>query len=320
MPNARFYVRNHFATPTLDPETWRLDVHGLVDRPLNLTLRDVQQLPSDTLVATLECAGNGRSLLDPPVDGEQWRLGAVSTAEWTGVPLIEVLDRAGVLSAARTIVFRGADAGAPEGSAVIRFERALSVDEARNSEAILAYAMNGESLPKEHGYPLRLIVPGWYAVASVKWLTDIEVTSTPFDGFFQTSRYVYEWDQDDGTTQIEPVRLQQVRALITEPGADAELAVGDTTVRGIAWSGAAPISAVEVSIGGGPWQAARLVGERRRHSWQWWELSTRLEEPGRTSIRARATDLAGRMQPERARWNRLGYGGNAIQIVTVQVR
>ncbi len=180
--------------------------------------------------------------------------------------------------------------------------------------------MNGESLPKEHGYPLRLIVPGWYAVASVKWLTDIEVTSTPFDGFFQTNRYVYEWHQEDGTTQIEPVRLQQVRALITEPGADAELAVGDTTVRGIAWSGAAPISAVEVSIGGGPWQAARLVGERRRHSWQWWELSTRLEEPGRTAIRARATDLAGRTQPERARWNRLGYGGNAIQIVTVQVR
>jgi DMSO/TMAO reductase YedYZ molybdopterin-dependent catalytic subunit len=304
----------------LDPETWRLDAHGLVDRPLTLTLREVQQLPSDTLVATLECAGNGRSLLDPPVDGEQWRLGAVSTAEWTGVPLVEVLDRAGLQPAARTIVFRGADAGAAEGSAVIRFERSLSVDEARNSEAILAYAMNGESLPKEHGYPLRLIVPGWYAVASVKWLTDIEVTSTPFDGFFQTSRYVYEWDQEDGTTQIEPVRLQQVRALITEPGADTELAVGDTTVRGIAWSGAAPISAVEVSIGGGPWQAARLVGERRRHSWQWWELSTRLGEPGRTSIRARATDLAGRTQPESARWNRLGYGGNAIQIVTVQVR
>ena len=320
MPNARFYVRNHFATPVLDPETWRLDAHGLVDRPLTLTLRDVQQLPSDTLVATLECAGNGRSLLDPPVDGEQWRLGAVSTAEWTGVPLVEVLDRAGLQPAARTIVFRGADAGAAEGSAVIRFERSLSVDEARNSEAILAYAMNGEPLPKEHGYPLRLIVPGWYAVASVKWLTDIEVTSTPFDGFFQTSRYVYEWDQEDGTTQIEPVRLQQVRALITEPGPDTELVVGDTTVRGIAWSGAAPISAVEVSIGGGPWQAARLVGERRRHSWQWWELSTRLEEPGRTSIRARATDLAGRTQPERARWNRLGYGGNAIQIVTVQVR
>src|SRR3954447_6436311 len=200
MPNARFYVRNHFPTPMLDATTFRLTVGGLVDRPLHLGLRDVQNMPSQTLVATLECAGNGRSMCDPPTDGEQWRLGAVSTAEWTGVPLVEILDRAGVQPAAREIVMRGADGGRVEGrSEPIRFERGLSLDEARTSDALIAYAMNGEPLPVQHGFPLRVVVPGWYSVTSVKWLIEIEVTEVPFDGFYQVDRYVYEWERD-GTT------------------------------------------------------------------------------------------------------------------------
>ncbi len=320
MPNARFYVRNHFATPTLDPTTWRLDVTGLVERPMQVNLRDVQNMRSQTLVATLECAGNGRSMFVPPVPGEQWRLGAVSTAEWTGVPLVEILDLAGIGPGAHDIVFRGADAGRVESRAEpIRFERSLSIDEARTSDALLAYAMNGEPLPIQHGYPLRLIVPGWYSVTSVKWLTDIEVVGAPFDGFFQTERYVYEWERD-GLTVREPVRLQQVRSVITEPTGDEDVAVGDVVIRGVAWSGAAPIANVDVSVGDGPWQSARLIGERRRHSWQWWELLTRLEEPGRTTLRARATDLAGRTQPEQPDWNPLGYGANAIHVVHVRLR
>lgn len=320
VPNARFYVRNHFPTPTLDLTTWRLDVTGLVDRPLHLSLRDLQNMRSQTLVATLECAGNGRSMLSPPVDGEQWRLGAVSTAEWTGVPLVEVLDRAGPMPDASSIVLRGADTGNVPGlGEPIRFERGLSLDDARGCEALLAYAMNGEPLPLQHGYPLRVIVPGWYSVTSVKWLTEIDVTASAFEGFFQAQRYVYEWEQD-GRTVLEPVRLQQVRSVITEPTDDDDVSVGDVVIRGVAWSGAAPIDSVDVSIGGGPWQVARLVGERHRHSWQWWELLTRLDEPGRTTVRARATDLAGRTQPEQPRWNRLGYGANAIQAVTIQLR
>jgi DMSO/TMAO reductase YedYZ molybdopterin-dependent catalytic subunit len=319
MPNARFYVRNHFATPPIDPERYELTVIGLVERPLRLGLRDLQKMPSQSLVATLECAGNGRSLFDPPVAGEQWRLGAASTAEWTGVPLVEILDRAGLTTAARDVVFRGADAGLVAGcTAPVRFERSLSVDDARGSGALLAYAMNGESLPLQHGRPVRLVVPGWYAVASVKWLTEIEAVGEPFEAFFQTDRYIYEWERD-GSAVREPVRLQRVRALITEPMDGATVAAGELVVRGVAWSGAAPIDRVDVSVGGSPWQPARLIGERRRHSWQWWELLTRCETRGPSTVRARATDLAGRTQPERPEWNRLGYGGNAIQTVAIDV-
>jgi DMSO/TMAO reductase YedYZ molybdopterin-dependent catalytic subunit len=320
MPNARFYVRNHFDTPRLDPLSWRLEVTGLVDRPLRLSLRDLHNMRSETLVATLECAGNGRSAFDPPADGEQWRLGAVSTAEWTGVPLAEILDRAGLTTQAVEIVFRGADQGhAEDAPDPIRFERSLPVTDAGQSSSLLAYAMNGEPLPVEHGYPVRLIVPGWYAVASVKWLTEIEAIGSPFTGFFQAQRYVYETLRD-ATAAPEPVRLQQVRSVITQPSGGQQVTAGDLVVRGVAWSGAAPIDKVEVSIGTGPWQHARLIGQRHRHSWQWWELLTRIDNPGETTLRARATDLAGRTQPDRPRWNRLGYGGNAVQNVPLLIR
>jgi DMSO/TMAO reductase YedYZ molybdopterin-dependent catalytic subunit len=319
MPNARFYVRNHFQTPRLDPASWQLEVSGLVERPLRLSLRELHNMRSETLVATLECAGNGRSAFDPPAEGEQWQFGAVSTAEWTGVPLAEILDRAGLRPEAREIVFRGADQGdVGDPAGPVRFERSLPVTDAGHSGSLLAYAMNGEPLPLEHGYPMRLIVPGWYAVASVKWLTEIDVIGAPFTGFFQTERYIYETEHD-GTVAREPVRLQQVRSVITQPSAGQEVPAGDLVVRGVAWSGAAPIDKVEVSIGTGPWQNARLIGQRHRHSWQWWELLTRIDSPGQTTLRARATDLAGRTQPDRPQWNRLGYGGNAVQNIPLLV-
>src|SRR6185503_15217450 len=176
MPNARFYVRNHFQIPALDPATFQLTVGGLAERPLRLSLADLRQLPSKNLVVTLECAGNGRTKFDPPIAGEKWDMGAVSTAEWTGVPLVEILDRCGVKANAREVLFRGADGGIVDGrSERILFERSLPLDAARESEALLAYAMNGEPLPMHHGAPLRVIVPSWYAVASVKWLTEIEL-------------------------------------------------------------------------------------------------------------------------------------------------
>ncbi|MEY2580482.1 MAG: hydroxyacylglutathione hydrolase [Ilumatobacteraceae bacterium] len=320
MPNARFYVRNHFETPTLDATNWRLTVGGLVERPLELSLRDLQNMRSQSMVATLECAGNGRSMFVPRVDGEQWHLGAVSTAEWTGVPLGEVLDRAGATAGVREVVFRGADKGVVEQSRpAVSFERSLSLDDARNSEALLAYAMNGEPLPLQHGYPLRLIVPGWFAVASVKWLTEIDLIDSSLEAFFQSERYYFEW-QRDGKTVKEPVRLQRVRSVITSPTNGADIDGGQLTIRGVAWSGAAPIGGVDVTVGDRSWQPAQLIGERRRHSWQWWELLTHVSGPGAITVRSRATDLAGRVQPEHPEWNRLGYGGNAIQTVSIHVR
>jgi DMSO/TMAO reductase YedYZ molybdopterin-dependent catalytic subunit len=319
MPNAHFYVRNHFQIPKLDPVTFRLAVGGLVERPLSLSLGDLHNMRSQTLVVTLECAGNGRTLFQPPIAGEKWNLGAVSTAEWTGVPLTEVLDRAGVRASAREVLFSGADGGSLEGhSGPVRFERSLQIDHARDAEGLLAYAMNGEPLPIQHGYPVRLVVPGWYAVASVKWLTDIELIDRPFVGPYQTDKYWYEWERDSQVVR-EPVTLQRVRALITDPTPDQKARCGELAIRGVAWSGAGPIARVEVSVGGRGWQEARLVSERRRHSWQWWELITRVEEPGTVTLRARATDLAGRTQPESTEWNRLGYGNNTVHQVSVRM-
>lgn len=319
MPNAHFYVRNHFQIPMLDPDSFRLQVMGLVDRPLSLSLRDLHNMPSQTKIVTLECAGNGRSVFEPPIEGEKWNLGAVSTAEWTGVPVAEILDRAGMSAGAQEVLFRGADGGTVPGhSELIRFERSLKLDQAREADVLLAYAMNGEPLPIQHGYPLRLIVPGWYAVASVKWLSEVAVTGQPFAGHYQADKYWYEWERD-GKVIREPVTLQRVRALITEPGPHNDVRCGELAIRGVAWSGAASIARVEVSVGGGGWQDARLVSERNRQSWQWWELITRVQGSGVLMLRARATDLAGRTQPERAEWNRLGYGNNAIQSVPIRV-
>jgi DMSO/TMAO reductase YedYZ molybdopterin-dependent catalytic subunit/rhodanese-related sulfurtransferase/glyoxylase-like metal-dependent hydrolase (beta-lactamase superfamily II) len=315
MPNAHFYVRNHFEAPDINAETWRLQVAGLVERPLSLSLRELYRLPAETRVVTLECAGNGRHTINPPVDGEPWRFGAVSTAEWTGVPLVGILDRVGLLPSASELVFRGADHGEVDGRGAVHFERSLALDTARSAPALLAYAMNGEPLPRQHGHPLRLIVPGWYGVACVKWLSAVEAVARPFDGYFQATRYWYETDA--GPRQ--PVTLQRVRALITSPLGGESLAPGQNTIRGVAWSGAAPIARVDVSIGRRPWQEARLLGERQAHRWQWWELLADLDRPGRTSIRARATDLAGWSQPDVPQWNRHGYGSNAIQRITVRI-
>jgi DMSO/TMAO reductase YedYZ molybdopterin-dependent catalytic subunit len=319
VPTRRFYLRDHFPIPNLDGERYRLSISGLVKRPLDVSLRDLHNMPSESRIVTLECAGNGRSFFDPKVPGEPWALGAVSTAEWTGVPLAELLDRAGIQQGAMQIVFRGADSGRVSGvDAAVRFERSLPVDQIRELDALLAYSMNGEPLPAAHGYPLRLIVPGWYAVASVKWLTEIMVTDRAFDGYFQATKYWYEWERD-GREEREPVTLMNVRALIIAPGPGVKLPRRETAIRGVAWSGAASIARVEVSLNDGPWQEARMIGEGCRGAWQWWELLSSLKQAGPLIIRARATDAAGRIQPDQAEWNRLGYGNNSIHAVAAHV-
>jgi DMSO/TMAO reductase YedYZ molybdopterin-dependent catalytic subunit len=267
---------------------------------------------SQTVVVTLECAGNGRSGLGPAVPGERWGLGAVGTATWTGVPLSHVLERAAPQATAREVIFRGADHGRVEGrDGPLRFERSLPLSYLGSAGALLAYAMNGERLPARHGYPLRLIVPRWYGVASVKWLTEIELASRAFGGHFQVDRY-----QVDG----EPVTLQAVWSLITYPRPDQALEPGDVVVRGLAWSGAAPIRRVEVSIGDRPWQSARLTGNWDVHCWQRWRLPVRLEGSGGITVRVRATDMTGRTQPDRPRWNPLGYAANPVRQVRVRLQ
>jgi DMSO/TMAO reductase YedYZ molybdopterin-dependent catalytic subunit len=318
-PVAQFYARNHFPIPSLDSVSWRLTVKGCVRRSLAYSLEDLRRMPARTQVVTLECAGNNRVALNPKVPGEQWCLGAVSTAEWTGVPLIEILDRAKPTPRAREVVFRGADCGHVDGRpGTVLFERSLRREEIANSGALLAYEMNGVPLPRRHGYPLRLIVPGWYGVASVKWLTEVEVVDHAFDGFFQTARYHYAW-QRDGRAVTEPVRRQRVRALITQPDSGQTLTRGALTIRGLAWSGDAPIARVEVSVGEGPWQNACLLGRPEPNIWRRWRLVARVDQPGTITVRARATDLTGCIQPDQPEWNQLGYGANSIHNVSIRL-
>jgi DMSO/TMAO reductase YedYZ molybdopterin-dependent catalytic subunit len=324
-PTHRFFRRNHFPIPELDPEAWRLSVAGLVRETLSVSLRDLREMPAQSLTATLECAGNGRALFSPAPGGERWELGAVSTAHWTGARLRDVLDRAGVLPSARELIFRGADGGPladlPE---PIRFERSLGVEDAMRSGALLAYEMNGDPLPIRHGFPVRLVVPGWYAVASVKWLTEVEATDRPFRGFFQDSHYVYEW-QRDGQTEREPVRRQRVRAMIIEPPDGSRIPSGDVTVSGVAWSGEAPVRRVDVSAASASatsppsWQRARLVGRPDQFAWQRWELNLHDLPAGPVCVRARASDAAGNDQLVTPEWNPLGYGGNFVHEVAVTV-
>jgi DMSO/TMAO reductase YedYZ molybdopterin-dependent catalytic subunit len=326
--NARFFIRNHAPIPRLDPATFRLAVSGLVDRPIACSLDDLRRMRVETTAVTLECAGNGRTMFDRPSKGQAWGLGAVGTASWTGVPLADVLDRAGVRASASHVMFRGADVGpldTGEDPTPLAYERSLSIDDARGEHLLLAYAMNGEPLPPSRGYPLRLVVPGWYGMASVKWLTEIELTDRPSSGPYQVVKYWYEWERDGGIVR-EPVTLMQVRAVIAEPTRDATMTRGEIVVRGVAWSGAAPIARVDVSVGpagaadaASAWQPARLTECLGPYACQHWECVARVDQPGPCVVRARATDRAGRTQPEFAEYNRIGYGNNSIHQVTVQV-
>ncbi len=315
-PIGQHYVRSHFAAPQ-HPGT--LTIEGAVDRPLRLTLAEVRALPATTLGVTLECAGNGRVGFQPLPKGEPWGWTAVSTAAWTGVPLQTLLAQAQPRPEGRAILFEGADHGPFEGGPDISYTRALSrADlERLGPDILLAYEMNGEPIPAEHGAPLRLVVPGWYGMASVKWLQRIRVISDDYSGQFQTESYVYHWP--DGATQ--PVTTMRVRALVTDPLPGETLACGLHTIRGQAWSGAGAITSVEVSIDGAePWQTAWLAAPVSSHAWQAWAFAWRATSAGRHSIRARASDSSGARQPDSPAWNQQGYGNHAVHTHLVDVR
>ncbi len=286
---------------------------------MRLSLRDLQNMRSQTLVATLECAGNGRSMFDPPVDGEQWRLGAVSTAEWTGVPLVEVLDRAGPRPTATAIVLRGADGGSVEGSAEpIRFERSLSLDDARGGEALLAYAMNGEPLPLQHGYPLRVIVPGWYAVTSVKWLTEIEVIASPFEGFFQTNATS---TSGSGTGPRSASRCASNRSARSSPSRPTATRSPPVTWSSAVWRGRvrrrSRASTCRSATGHGSRLASSATASATAGSGGSCSPGSTSRAPPRCAPAPPIWPAA--PSPSSREWNRLGYGGNAIQAVTIHV-
>ncbi len=325
-PTNRFFVRNHFRVPTLEAAAWRLKVEGEVEKEFELDYDQLKKLPSQTLTATIECAGNGRAFLVPKAKGVAWELGAVGNAEWTGVPLAAVLEKAGVKDGAMEVVLEGADSGEvgeePKSPGVIHFERSLPLAKARKPEVLLAYRMNGKELTPEHGFPVRALVPGWFGMASVKWLTRVTVTAAPFQGFWQTLEYTY-FRRERGRPTLVPVTEMQVKAEIARPALQEVVAAGTAyRVSGAAWAGESEIAKVEVSTDGGmSWQDAKLLEKAVPFSWRLWDYEWRTpKEPGRHRLMARATDKRGRTQAEKHDKDRRAYLINHTLPVEVQVR
>ncbi len=302
IPNERFYVRSHFAVPKLEAASWRMEIAGAVERASRIGLDDLKKMPSRTITAMLECSGNGRVFLVPKAKGVLWESGAVGNAEWTGVPLAAVLDRAGLKEGALEVVLEGADKGRigdePISRGEIHFARGVPLEKARR-DVLLAYQMNGEDLSTEHGSPLRAIVPGWYGMASVKWLKRILVVDRPFAGYFQTLDYSY-FERRDGLPSLVSTSENAVKSQVARP-ARREIIPKETDYRihGAAWAGESQVSQVEVSTdGGASWTVAKLLGEPIPHAWRLWEWTWKTpRQAGPRIVMARATDRRGRVQP-----------------------
>jgi DMSO/TMAO reductase YedYZ molybdopterin-dependent catalytic subunit len=316
-----FYVRTNLGVPAVDRHAWRLTVDGLVERRLEVSLTDLMAMPDRTLTVTLECAGNNRTRLAPITEGEPWGPGAISTGIFRGVPLRHLLDQAGIRPGAIELRFEGADRGTPRGRTdEIAYERSLTVAEALAGDALIVHQQNGEPLTAQHGGPVRLLVPGWYGMASVKWLRRIEMIDHPLEAHYQTRQYRYYRDEAVGTPGAPPVAAMRVNSLISSPASGDVVGPGTLEIRGAAWADGSPVATVELSFDAGPWQAAELLGEPEPFAWRRWRFDWPGAAAGRHSIRSRATAADGSVQPDQPEWNRLGYGNNAIALTLVTVR
>ena len=319
-PTKLFYVRTHFPVPQIDRKDWRLLVEGEVEKPFEIDYDELVKMEARMMPVTLECAGNNRIFLDPPVKGVQWGLGAVGNAEWTGVPLSILLERAGVKANAREVILEGADEGpledpkAPRGN--VRFARSIPLNKA--ADVLLAYRMNDLDLPPQHGFPVRAIVPGWYAMASIKWLQRVIVTDRPFMGYYQTLDYAY-WRKNE----LVPLSDMQLKAEIARP-IEGEVVAANSNVRvhGAAWTGDGEITKVEISADvGASWSDARLIDKSAPNAWRLWEYDWKTPATsGKQTLVARATDSHGRTQPTERDPDRGTYMINHLQPITVEVR
>jgi sulfane dehydrogenase subunit SoxC len=322
-PVGLHYLLIHFDIPQVDAETWRLEIRGEVRDPLTLSLEDVKQRPRAGVACTLECAGNGRARLTPRPLSQPWLEEAVGNAEWTGTPLAPLLEEAGVEDAAAEVLFTGLDRGI-QGEAEHAYERSLPLDEARRPEVLLAYEVNGQPLPPQHGFPLRLIVPGWYGMTHVKWLERITVLSEPFEGYQQAKQYRTKQSEEE---LGDPVTRMLPRSLLIPPGIPdfpdrrRFLAPGPSTLEGRAWSGHGPVTSVEVSVDGGrSWAEASLDAPTGEFAWRRWTYDWDALGPADYELCSRATDAGGNVQPTDPTWNYGGYVNNAVQRVLVTVR
>jgi DMSO/TMAO reductase YedYZ molybdopterin-dependent catalytic subunit len=317
MPTELHFVRNHFDAPNVDASTWALELDGAVARPERFSLDDLRALPTRTQSVTLECAGHRRSEFEPSTAGVQWGVGAVAEARWTGVALEDLLLVAEPTARACEVVFEGADRGkhrTTEGE--VAFARSIPVVRALKGDVLIAWAMNGRPIPERHGAPLRVIVPGVYAVASVKWLRRIEVVEQPFDGPFQVDDYRL---LEDGAEIGEAVQELNVSALVVSPESGTVVHGSSISVSGVAWGGRGGLDAVEVRVSGGPWRPALVATPNPPYGISHWRSVFVGVEPGEHTVEVRARDKAGRVQPETPRWNAHGYANNSRHSVAVTV-
>jgi DMSO/TMAO reductase YedYZ molybdopterin-dependent catalytic subunit len=321
-PLGMHYLLTHFDIPAVEPSTWELTVGGHVKKPIRLSLDELKARPSTTLAVTLECAGNGRARLSPRPLSQPWLGEAVGTAEWTGTPLGPLLAEAGPLAGASDVVFTGLDRGV-QGGVEQQYERSLPLADATRDEVLLAYAINGEPLPPQHGFPLRLIVPGWYGMTHVKWLRSITVLDREFQGFQQALAYHYR--QSTGESGV-PVTRMLPRALMVPPGVPDFMSrtrfvePSVQVVEGRTWSGRAAVTRVELSHdGGASWVDAVMAEPVSPFAWRGWTCRWDATQPGEYELCARATDAAGNVQPTSPDWNLEGVQNNAVQRVRVVV-
>lgn len=318
-PAGLHYCLIHFDIPALAPPAWQLHLEGLFAKPGTLSLDELRALPARTVRVTLECAGNGRAQISPRYPSIPWVEEAVSTAEWTGVPLAAVLEAAGLRAEAREIVFWGADRGIDRGTEHA-FARSLVPAEARREDVLLAYAMNGAPLPPQHGYPLRLVVPRWYGMASVKWLERIEAIDAAFDGVQQAHSYHFRGAAGERGV---PCTTMRVNSLLVPPGVPdfytrlRVLRAGHVEIEGRAWSGEGAVARVEFAVDGA-WRDAALDPPDAPYAWQRWRASWDAA-PGEHELACRATDAVGRVQPLEPPWDVTGFGNNAVHRVPVRV-
>jgi DMSO/TMAO reductase YedYZ molybdopterin-dependent catalytic subunit len=300
-PTERFYVRCHFPIPEIDAGTWRLSLEGLMNKPGQFSLEDLRKLRHETITTTLECAGNGRVFLVPKVKGVQWELGAVGNAEWTGIRLGDLMELTKIREGAHEVILEGADKGTiaepPRPAGEIHFARSVPIAKAMN-DVLLAFEMNGHALTPAHGFPLRAVVPGWYGMASIKWLQRIIVTEEPFNGYYQTVDYAF-WKRNGTGPTLAPLTEMQPKAQIARPqDSEAIRAGSDYLIKGTAWSGEAEISRVEISLDNGKsWSQTILEGESKKNVWRLWHFEWNAPEPGKHTLLARAADSRGRVQP-----------------------
>lgn len=321
-PVGLHYLLTHFDIPTVEAAAWSMRVGGRVRRELRLGLADLKARPATTLAVTLECAGNGRARLSPRPMSQPWLGEAVGTAEWTGTSLAPILEEAELEADAREVVFTGLDRGI-QGGVDQHYERSISIADATRGDVLLAYAVNGQPLPPQHGFPLRVIVPGWYGMTHVKWLRSITVLNHQFEGYQQATAYHYRRAQGDAGVAV--TRMLP-RALMVPPGVPdfmSRTRYVDATVQlieGRAWSGRGAITRVEFSAdGGATWADAQLGDAPSPHAWRGWTYRWDPRGPAERELCVRATDAAGNVQPLQDDWNLEGVQNNAVQRVPVLV-